>query len=78
MSGAINSTEESKGRGRSRTDPVAQHLTMPRDLSSAIDAFVIAQPEPKPSRPEAIRHLLRDALTGLGYLPHRDDPEMSN
>ncbi len=33
---------------------------------------------PKPSRPEAIRALLRDGLTGLGLLMHRDDPEMAN
>ena len=45
---------------------------------SALDAYVAAQPEPRPSRPEAIRFLLRDSLTGLGYLPHRDDPEMAN
>ncbi|MGI4764277.1 MAG: hypothetical protein ACRYGP_04310 [Janthinobacterium lividum] len=51
---------------------------MPQDLSKGIDAWVAAQPDPKPSRPDAIRLALRDWLTGLGYLPHRDDPEMAN
>ena len=45
---------------------------------AALDAYVSAQPEPKPTRPEAIRYLLQDSLTGLGYLPARDDPEMAN
>jgi len=44
----------------------------------AVDAWIADQPDPKPSRSEAIRHLLGDVLTGLGYLPHRDDPEMAN
>ena len=33
-----------------------------------LHAFVAAQPEPRPWRPEAIRSLLSDSLTGLGYL----------
>ena len=78
MASSITSTEKRASRGRPRTDPVAQHLTMPQDLSKGIDAWVAAQPDPKPSRPDAIRLALRDWLTGLGYLPHRDDPEMAN
>ena len=50
---------------------------LPPDVS-ALDAFIADQPEPKPSRPEAMRLALRDWLTGLGYLPARDDPEMAN
>ena len=42
------------------------------------DAWISEQPEPRPSRPEAIRLAFRDWLTGLGYLPHREDPEMAN
>jgi len=40
--------------------------------------FVAAQPEPRPSRPEAIRLALKDWLTGMGLLPAPDDPEMAN
>src|SRR4051794_6122064 len=58
---AISSTEK-KGRGRPRTDPVAQHFTMPRELSAALDAWILAQPDPKPSRPEAIRRLIEAGL----------------
>jgi hypothetical protein len=35
---------------------------MPSDLSGALDAWISAQPEPRPSRPEAIRRLLAEAL----------------
>lgn len=49
----------------------------PEDVA-ALDAWIAAQPEPRPSRPEAIRLALKDWLTGLGYLPAGDDPEMAN
>ena len=42
---------------------VAQHFTMPPALSTAIDQWIATQPEPRPSRPEAIRRLLSLALT---------------
>ncbi len=35
---------------------------------AALDAWIAAQPEPRPSRPEAIRMALKDWLTGLGLL----------
>lgn len=62
MRKAISSTEK-RGRGRPRTNPVAQHLTIPEELSSELDAWIAAQPEPKPSRPEAIRRILTAHLT---------------
>ena len=41
---------------------------MPQNVSKGIDAFIAAQPDPKPSRPEVIRLALCNWLTGLGYL----------
>jgi len=41
-----------------------------------VAAWIAAQPEPRPSRPEAIRLALQDWLTGL--LKHRNDPEEAN
>ena len=64
MARSISSTEKKIGRGRPRTDPVAQHFTMSRPLSAALDSWIAQQPEPRPSRPEAIRRLLSDALAG--------------
>jgi len=78
MVSSISSTEKRASRGRPRTDPVAQHFTMPRELSIALDAFAADQPEPAPSRPETIRRVLADHLRAKGYLPAGDDPEGVN
>ena len=37
---------------------------MPADLEAKLDAWIERQPEPKPSRSEAIRRLLESALGG--------------
>ena len=71
--------DTSKKRGRPSTGIGSNvGLRLYPELETALDAYVAAQPEPRPSRPEAIRYLLRDSLIGLGYLPARDDPEMAN
>ncbi len=44
------------------------------DIAS-LDAWIAAQPEPRPSRPEAIRLALKDWLTGLGLLKGRGGVE---
>ncbi|TXN71587.1 hypothetical protein [Methylobacterium sp. WL6] len=51
---------------------------LPEAVSDALDAWIADQPEPKPSRPEAIRHALTDWLTSKGYVRHREDPERAN
>ncbi|KAB2872620.1 MAG: hypothetical protein F9K43_07530 [Bauldia sp.] len=45
------------------------------DLLAALDTFIADQPEPTPTRPEAIRRLLQDHLIGLGILSIDYDPE---
>ncbi len=35
---------------------------MERTMLNALDAWIAAQPDPKPGRPEAIRRLLAEAL----------------
>jgi Arc/MetJ-type ribon-helix-helix transcriptional regulator len=35
---------------------------MPESLTARIDAYIEAQPEPRPTRSEAIRHLIDKAL----------------
>jgi hypothetical protein len=32
------------------------------DIEAALDAWIAQQPEPKPSKPEAVRRILRNAL----------------
>jgi hypothetical protein len=44
--------------GRGRTIGVRVHP----DLEAELDSWIAAQPEPRPSKPEAIRHLVRKGL----------------
>jgi Arc/MetJ-type ribon-helix-helix transcriptional regulator len=39
---------------------------MPPELEAKLDAWIARQPEPKPSRSEAIRRLLEKALDSRG------------
>jgi hypothetical protein len=59
---SIDGTNKNRGRGRPRVDSVAQHFRISTELASRIDAWIAAQPDPKPSRPEAIRRLAEKAL----------------
>ena len=38
------------------------------ELDAGLDAWIAQQPDPKPSRPEAIRVALKEWLAGLGLL----------
>lgn len=53
--------------GRPRVDTEAVTLRLPRDMLGAVDDFRRGEGD-LPSRPEAIRRLLRDHLIGLGHL----------
>jgi hypothetical protein len=44
---------------------------------AALDSWIDQQPEPKPSRPEAIRVALRDWLIGLGIFPLQEEDRPS-
>jgi hypothetical protein len=46
-------------------------------MLAARDRWLTEQPD-QLSRPDAIRMALRDWLTDLGLLKHRDDPEAAN
>jgi hypothetical protein len=48
------------------------------DLLKPLDAWIAEQDPPLPTRAAALRVALRDWLTGLGLLKHRDDPEGAN
>lgn len=63
-----------RGRGRPRVDATPITVRMPPRDVTALDAWIAAQPDPKPTRPEAIRTALRDHLTGLGFMKHRENP----
>ena len=72
---SVSSAKKKIGRPSVESEAVNTRIAQP--LLAALDTFISTQPDPKPSRPEAIRYLLRDSLAGLGLLKHREDPEGS-
>ena len=58
---AVSSAKKSR-KGRPRIDATAVNVRLPPDQLAILDAWIAAQPKPKPSRPEAIRQLLTTSL----------------
>ncbi len=46
---------------------------MPPDQVAALDAWIAKHPDPKPTRPEAIRQILAQYLTESGHMRARRD-----
>ena len=63
MSGSIRGTTN-KRRGRPKTTGKGEsvNLRLLPELMGALDAHIAMCPEPRPTRPEAIRRLLAEAL----------------
>ena len=57
----MSETGKNKG-GRPRVDATPVTVRVPPAQLAPLDAWIAAQPDPKPSRPEAIRKLLDGAL----------------
>jgi Arc/MetJ-type ribon-helix-helix transcriptional regulator len=51
-----------RGRPKGKVRPPTVALRLPLDAVEAVDAWIAAQPEPRPSRSEIIRRLLVEAL----------------
>jgi hypothetical protein len=49
-------------RGRPKVDSEMVRARLERQTLDAMDAWIAAQPEPRPSRSQAIRRLLNEAL----------------
>lgn len=64
MISSINDIEKKRGRGRPKTDSVPVLVRLSSADVAALDAHIERQPEPKPSRPEAIRRVLAENLSG--------------
>ena len=56
-----------RGRPFAGTTPIHVRLTAPQ--LSALDAWIAEQPEPRPSRPEAMRRAATEHLRAIGYPP---------
>ena len=69
--------QKMKKRGRPATGKGRQTgLRLPPELDAAIDEWIAGQGEPKPTKPEAIRCLLRLALDQKGRAPPSGRAEM--
>lgn len=51
-----------KKMGRPTVDSVAINVRVERELATQLDAWIAVQPD-QPSRPEAIRRLMKSSLT---------------
>ena len=49
-------------RGRPPVESEDVHVRLRQSALDTLDAWIASQPEPRPSRPEAIRRLLDEAL----------------
>ena len=61
MTKSITDTQKKRGRPATGVTPIS-NLRLAPELRAKIDAWIAAQPEPQPSRSEAIRRLLAQAL----------------
>ena len=63
---SISSARKSS-RGRPRVDATPVNVRLPPTELQSLDRWIAAQPEPRPSRPEAIRRLVGEKLKSQGY-----------
>ena len=61
-------------RGRPVADTELVTARVARPVLAALDHWAADQPNPKPSRPEAVRRALADHLRAKGYLPATSEP----
>lgn len=64
---AIASARKSS-RGRPRIDATPVNVRLPPEQLAPLDAWIADHPEPKPTRPEALREALAEHLKAKGYL----------
>lgn len=71
----IPESKKPRGRPTGRVKPETKPVRLTLDTLAALDVWIANQPEPRPSRPEAIRCLLEKAL-GAGdagaFIPIED------
>jgi len=59
----MSNVSNTRKTGRPRVDAVQLSVRVPPDQLAELDAWIKAQPDPKPSRPEAMRRLVAAALS---------------
>jgi hypothetical protein len=59
---SISNARKSRGRPAIGAKPLT--LRLPPDHLARLDAWIVSLPDPKPTRPEALRRLMDKALAG--------------
>jgi hypothetical protein len=74
------SKEMRKKMGRPRVDATVLTLRLMPTQVAPLDAWIASHPEPRPSRPEAIRRILSQSLSNLADAGSiaAEDPNTSN
>lgn len=62
----MSNVSSAKKTGRPPKDTEAVNTRFERDMLNEIDTFIAQQPDPKPSRPEAVRRLTAEGLISWG------------
>lgn len=62
MSASIRGAAKSRGRPKTTGPGQSTNVRLLPPIGDALDAWIAQQPDPKPSRPEAIRRLLEIGL----------------
>lgn len=62
----MSNVSSAKKIGRPRIDAIPVNVRLPPDLLADLDKWIAEQPDPKPTRPEAMRQLVADTLIGMG------------
>jgi hypothetical protein len=65
------SSAKKRTRGRPRVDATPVNTRCPPAELRALDAWIAGQPAPKPSRPEAVRRLVEQALKAQELRPRK-------
>src|SRR5437764_15407515 len=73
MCAAMTGTTKKRGSGRGPKGARSVHLRLLPDQIAGVEDWIAAQPKPRPSRAEAIRHLLDLGLAGT-QLPQQRSP----
>lgn len=62
MASSISASTKKRGRPVTTGKGTPVMVRLQPDQLAALDAWIATQPEPKPSRPEAVRRLLAEKL----------------
>jgi len=69
---SISVKQKKRGRPATGKTPITG-VRLSDDLSEGIDRYIADQPQPPPTKSDALREIIRDWLIGHGYLDSSKD-----